>query len=69
MAYQALKDNKWPRYLSLKVKQTTRVRRSNSEGGLKLEHSKMEDSFQFNAAKIFNDVLDYIKLMDLKIIK
>ena len=64
-AYQALNDDKWPRYLSLKVKQGARVLRSNS-GGLKLEHSKIQDSFQYNAANVFNNLPEHIKLMDFK---
>ena len=66
---QALRDNKWPRYLPLQVKQTTRVLCSGSKGGLELEHSKFEDSFQFNATKVFNNIPNHIKLMNFKNIK
>lgn len=44
----------------------TRVLRRNSDGGLKLEHSNIEDSFQFNAAKVFNNLPEHLKLMDFK---
>ena len=45
LAYNALKDDKWPDYLLLQAKKTTRVLRTNTDGALKLEYSSVEDSF------------------------
>ena len=40
--------------------------RNNSDGALKLELSNVKDSFQYNAAKVFNDLPENLKLMDFK---
>ena len=61
-----MKDDKWPGYLSLLVKKVTRVLRSNTDGALKLEHSSIEDSFQYNAAKVFNSLPENLKSLDFK---
>ena len=67
LAYNALKDDKWPGYLSLQVKKATRVLRSNTDGALKLEYSSIEDSFQYNhAAKVFNSLPENLKSLDFK---
>jgi hypothetical protein len=66
LAYQALRDDKWPSYLSLQVKRVSRVLRSNCDGGLKIEYSNIEDSFQSNAARVFNSLPEHLKLMDFK---
>ncbi|CAB4012732.1 Hypothetical predicted protein [Paramuricea clavata] len=50
----------------LEVKEVTRVLRSNSDGTLRLKHSYIEDTFQYNAAKVFNDIPDNFKCMDFK---
>ena len=66
LAFQALNDERWPGYLTLEVKEVTRVLRSNSDGTLRLKHSYIEDIFQYNAAKVFNDIPDDFKCMDFK---
>ena len=66
LAYKALKDDKGPGYLSLQIKKATRVLRSNTDGALKLEHSSIEDSFQYNAAKVFNSLPENLKSLDFK---
>ena len=66
LAYTALKDDKWPGYLSLQVKKATRVLGSNTDGALKLEYSSIEDSFQYNAAKVFNSLPENLKSQDFK---
>ena len=66
LAYNSLKDDKWPGYLSLQVKKATRVLRSNTDGALKLEYSSIEDSFQYNAARVFNSLPENLKSLDLK---
>ena len=69
LAYNALKDDKWRGYLSLQVKKATRVLQSNTDGALKLEYSSIEDSFQYNAAKVFkvfNSLPENLKSLNLK---
>ena len=66
LAYNALKDDKWPGYLLLKVKKATRVLRSNTDEALKLEYSGVEDSFQYNAAKVFNSFPENLKSLNFK---
>ena len=66
LAFQALNDERWPGYLTLEVKEVTRVLRSNSDGTLRFKHSYIEDTFQYNAAKVFNDIPDDFKCMDFK---
>ena len=63
LAFQAL-DETWPGYLPLEVKEVTRVLRSNSDGTLRLKHSYIEGTFQYNAAKVFNNIPDDFKCMD-----
>ena len=65
LAYNALKNDKWPGYLPLQIKKATRVLRSNTDGALKLEHSSIEDSFQY-AAKFFNSLPENLKSLDFK---
>ena len=60
LAYHALRDDKWPSYLSLQVKRVSRVLRSNCDGGLKIEYSNIEDSFQSNAARVFIYLFIYL---------
>jgi hypothetical protein len=60
LAYQALRDDKWPSYLSLQVKRVSRVLHSNCDGGLKIEYSNIEDSFQSNAARVFIYLFIYL---------
>ena len=63
LAFQTL-DETWPGYLPLEVKEVTRVLRSNSDGTLRLKHSYIEGTFQYNAAKVFNNIPDDFKCMD-----
>ena len=46
-----------------KLKKVTRVLHSNSDGALKLELSNVDDSFQYNAAKVFNDLPENLELV------
>ena len=52
---------KLPGYLLLQVKKATRVLQRNIHGALKLEYSSVEDSFQYNAAKVFNSFQENLK--------
>ena len=61
LAFQVLNDERWPGYLTLEVKEVTRILRSNSDGTLRLKHSYIEDTFQHNA-----DIPDDFKCMDFK---
>ena len=54
LAYNALKDGKWPGYLSLQIKKATRVFRSNTNGALRL------------ALKVFNTLPENLKSLDFK---
>ena len=39
---------------------------SNTDGALKLEYSSVEDSSQYNAAKVFNSFPKNLKSLDFK---
>ena len=44
----------------------TRALRSNTDEALKLEYSGVEDSFQYNAAKVFNSFPENLKSLNFK---
>lgn len=60
LAFKAINFDNWPSYLTAKIKQQTRVLRSNDNGRM-LEIPRINNTFEHSASIIFNSLLQKIR--------
>ena len=64
LAFKAINFDNWPSYLTVKIKQQTRVLRSNDNGRM-LEIPRINNTFEHSASIIFNSLPQNIRDNDI----
>ena len=64
VAFKAINFDNWPSYLTVKIKQQTRVLRSNDNGRM-LEIPRINNTFEHSASIIFNSLPRNIRDNDI----